>query len=160
MKNENMFREKLYHHTVPVRDGLWDAIEAQLPPEKKRKAFPLFWFTLFGTTLLGAAVMIGIFNNKVSDQPLLEKHQTTPSLIASNSAETSIGTESSSSTHTSTSTSTTTTTINTSSPTIGSTSISKTSPPETRANKTIIIENTSRKKASRIQPHLLKTTPG
>ena len=110
MKNENMFREKLYHHTVPVRDGLWDAIEAQLPPEKKRKAFPLFWFTLFGTTLLGAAVMIGIFNNKVSDQPLLEKHQTTPSLIASNSAETSIGTESSSSTHTSTSTSTTTTT--------------------------------------------------
>ena len=60
MKNENMIREKLYHHTVPVRDGLWDAIEAQLPPEKKRKAFPLFWFTLFGTTLLGAAVMIGI----------------------------------------------------------------------------------------------------
>ena len=153
MKNENMFREKLYHHTVPVRDGLWDAIEAQLPPEKKRKAFPLFWFTLFGTTLLGAAVMIGIFNNKVSDQPLLEKHQTTPSLIASNSAETSIGTESSSSTHTSTSTSTTTTTINTSSPTIGSTSISKTSPPETRANKTIIIENTSRKKS------LKNTTP-
>ena len=156
MKNENMFREKLYHHTVPVRDGLWDAIEAQLPPEKKRKAFPLFWFTLFGTTLLGAAVMIGIFNNKVSDQPLLEKHQTTPSLIASNSAETSIGTESSSSTHTSTSTSTTTTTttsINSSSPTIGSTSISKTSTPETRANKTIIIENTSRKKS------LKNTTP-
>ena len=105
MKNENMIREKLYHHTVPVRDGLWDAIEAQLPPEKKRKAFPLSWITLFGTTLLGAAVMIGIFNNKVSDQPLLEKHQSTPALIASNSSETAAGTESSSSTNTSTSTS-------------------------------------------------------
>ena len=126
MKNENMFREKLYHHTVPVRDGLWDAIEAQLPPEKKRKAFPIFWFTLFGTTLLGAAVMIGIFNNKVSDQPLLEKHQSTPALIANNSSETSTGTEPSSSTKTSTSTSSATTSTITSSPTIGSTSNSKT----------------------------------
>jgi len=152
MKNENMIREKLYHHTVPVRDGLWDAIEAQLPPEKKRKAFPLFWFTLFGTTLLGAAVMIGIFNDKVSDQPLLEKHQSTPALIASNSAETSTGTESSSTPITSTpitvtSTSSATTSINTSSPTFGSASNSKTSPIETRASKTSIMENTSRKKS-------------
>ena len=154
MKNENMFREKLYHHTVPVRDGLWDAIEAQLPPEKKRKAFPLFWFTLFGTTLLGAAVMIGIFNNKVSDQPLLEKHQSTPALVASNTSETAAGTESSSSTNTSTSTSSATssatTSTNTSSPTIGSTSNSKTSTPETLANKTSIIENPARKKSFKI----------
>jgi len=152
MKNENMIREKLYHHTVPVRDGLWDAIEAQLPPEKKRKAFPLFWFTLFGTTLLGAAVMIGIFNDKVSDQPLLEKHQSTPALIASNSAETSIGTESSSTPITSTpitvtSTSSATTSINTSSPTIGSLPNSKKPTPETLANKTSIIENAAREKS-------------
>ena len=62
MKDEKIFREKLYHHTVPVRDGLWEAIEAQLPPKEDRRAFPLFWFTLFGATLLGGALMIGLFN--------------------------------------------------------------------------------------------------
>lgn len=61
MKDEKIFREKLYHHTVPVRDGLWEAIEAQLPPKEDRRAFPLFWFTLFGATLLGGALMIGLF---------------------------------------------------------------------------------------------------
>lgn len=62
MKDEKIFREKLFHHTVPVRDGLWEAIEAQLPPKEDRRAFPLFWFTLFGATLLGGALMIGLFN--------------------------------------------------------------------------------------------------
>lgn len=62
MKDEKIFREKLYHHTVPVREGLWEAIEAQLPPKEDRRAFPLFWFTLFGATLLGGALMVGLFN--------------------------------------------------------------------------------------------------
>lgn len=62
MKDEKIFREKLYHHTVPVREGLWEAIEAQLPKKEDRRAFPLFWFTLFGVTLLGGALMIGLFN--------------------------------------------------------------------------------------------------
>lgn len=149
MKNENMFREKLYHHTVPVREGLWDAIEAQLPPEKKRKAFPLFWFTLFGTTLLGAAVMIGIFNNKISDQPLPAKHQTTPTLIAGNSQETSAGTESSSPI----SSSTATTSTNPSSPNTGSPSTSEASTSETLATKNHTFNNPARKK------NLKVTTP-
>lgn len=62
MKDKNIFQDKLYNHTMPVRDGLWEAIEAQLPPETKPKRFPVFWFTLFGTTLLGGALMIGMFN--------------------------------------------------------------------------------------------------
>lgn len=166
MKNENMFREKLYHHTVPVREGLWDAIEAQLPPEKKRKAFPLFWFTLFGTTMLGAAVMIGIFNNKVAEQPLPKKYQSTPSLIAGNSLETSTGTESSSSPNTSTSTSSATTSTNTSSPTTGSSSTSKTPTSETLANKTNIIDSPARKHNLKVTApssknySRLKETPG
>jgi hypothetical protein len=152
MKNENMFREKLYHHTVPVREGLWDAIEAQLPPEKKRKAFPLFWFTLFGTTLLGAAVMIGIFNRKISGQPMPEKHASTPALITSNLSETPTGTEPSSLSTTSplsttsTSTLSSNTTTTTLSSTTGSSSTSKSRSSETSASKTRIADSSGRKK--------------
>ena len=64
MKRENVFKEKLYHHTMPVRDGLWDAIEAQLPAKKDQRIFPLFWFTLFSATLLGGVLMLGVFNQK------------------------------------------------------------------------------------------------
>ncbi len=62
MKDSNYFKEKLYNHTLPVNEGLWSAIEAQLPPEQKQKRFPVFWMTLFGTTLLGGALMIGVFH--------------------------------------------------------------------------------------------------
>lgn len=149
MKNENMFREKLYHYTVPAREGLWDAIEAQLPPEKKRKAFPLFWFTLFGTTLLGAGVMIGIFNNKVSEQPLPVKHQSTPALITSNSSEELSGIESTASSVI-TSTSSAKTSTNTSSPTIGSSLTSETATPEIHVNKTHITGIPAREKSLKI----------
>jgi len=64
MKRENVFKEKLYQHTMPVRDGLWDAIEAQLPAKKDQRIFPLFWFTLFSATLLGGVLMLGVFNQK------------------------------------------------------------------------------------------------
>ncbi|MBP7239196.1 MAG: hypothetical protein KBA14_03150 [Saprospiraceae bacterium] len=67
MKNNNIFKEKLYNHTVPVREGLWDAIEAQLPGKKEDRVFPLFWFTLFASTLLGGALMFGISHNKQSN---------------------------------------------------------------------------------------------
>ena len=66
MKNNNIFKEKLYNHTVPVREGLWDAIEAQLPGKKEDRVFPLFWFTLFASTLIGGALMFGISHNKQS----------------------------------------------------------------------------------------------
>ncbi len=79
MTERNFFREKLYHHTMPVNEGLWSAIEAQLPPEQKQKRFPVFWMTLFGTTLLGGALMIGVFTQKsvtnTSPQPIVEQQQ-------------------------------------------------------------------------------------
>ncbi len=62
MKNKNVFKEKLYHHTIPPRPSMWEAIEAQLPPKKDQRIFPVFWFTLFATTLLAGGLMIGLFN--------------------------------------------------------------------------------------------------
>ncbi len=152
MKNENIFREKLYHHTVPVREGLWDAIEAQLPAEKKRKAFPLFWFTLFGTTLLGAGVMIGIFNNKVSEQPLPSRHQSTPALITSNTSDELTESEStpSSSAISSTSTSSTKTSTTTSSPSLGSSLTSEKTTPEFHTNKTFNTDTPARNKSRKV----------
>lgn len=152
MKNENMFREKLYHHTVPVREGLWDAIEAQLPPEKKRKAFPLFWFTLFGTTLLGAGVMIGIFNDKISEQSQAQKHQSTPALITNNTSEEMTKAESTanSSAISSTSTSSTTTSTNTSTPAIRSSLPSEKTTPEIHNNKTPNTTTPARNKSLKV----------
>ncbi len=75
MKDEKLFSEKLFHHTIPVRDGLWDRIEAQLPPKKKRTAFPVFWFTLFATTLLSGTLMIGMLNNRIADTAITPPHQ-------------------------------------------------------------------------------------
>lgn len=66
MKEDNLFRDKLYNHTLPVREELWDAIEAQLPPKKEDRIFPVFWFTLFAATLLGGALMIGLFTHQDS----------------------------------------------------------------------------------------------
>lgn len=77
MKEDNIFRDKLYHHTLPVRDGLWEAIEAQLPPKKEDRIFPVFWFTLFATTLLGGALMIGLFTPQ-------ENKPSTPASTSSN----------------------------------------------------------------------------
>lgn len=66
MKKENIFKQKLYQHTMPVREGLWDAIEAQLPPKKEQRIFPLFWLILFGTTVISGLLMLGIFNQDLS----------------------------------------------------------------------------------------------
>ncbi len=70
MKDKNIFKEKLYNHTVPVREGLWDAIEARLPNKKEDRVFPLFWFTLFASTLLGGALMFGTAHNNQSNVTL------------------------------------------------------------------------------------------
>jgi len=66
MKENNIFKEKLYHHTMPVREELWDAIEAQLPPKKEQRIFPVFWLILFTSTFLGGALMLGLFNRDAS----------------------------------------------------------------------------------------------
>ena len=50
MTNENPFKQKLYNHTLPVNDGLWERIEAQLPADKKR--FPFLMFAIASILLL------------------------------------------------------------------------------------------------------------
>ena len=60
MKADNPFKTKLYHHTLPVRDELWEAIEKQLPSEEKEKRFPLFWMILFASTIASGALMFGL----------------------------------------------------------------------------------------------------
>ena len=69
MTEKNFFKEKLYHHTLPVHEGLWQSLEAQLPPEETQKRFPVFWITLFGTALLGGALMIGLFTQPSKTVP-------------------------------------------------------------------------------------------
>src|SRR5688500_2490524 len=55
MKDENPFKQKLYHHTLPVSDELWGRIEAQLPADKKR--FPFLFFAL-ATIILASAIVL------------------------------------------------------------------------------------------------------
>lgn len=56
MKDENPFKEKLYHHTMPVSDELWNRIELQLPVVKKR--FPFFWFTIASVVLIAGTILL------------------------------------------------------------------------------------------------------
>jgi hypothetical protein len=64
MKNENPFSTKLYNHTTPVREEVWEAVEKRLPPKSDEKIFPFFWFMLFASTLISGALMFGIINKK------------------------------------------------------------------------------------------------
>ena len=50
-----LFREKLENHTVPVDAGSWDAIQAGLKTQKRKKVIPLWWF------YSGAAVLVLLF---------------------------------------------------------------------------------------------------
>lgn len=106
MKEDQIFRDKLYHHRPPVREGLWEAIEAQLPPKKEERIFPVFWFTLFAATLLGGALMIGVFTNhtipdatpkekELIANPSVSSHQDTPSSTTLNESTASSASNSS-----------------------------------------------------------------
>lgn len=56
MKDQNIFRDKLFSHTTPVSDDLWHKIESQLPARKKR--FPFFWLSLgLGSLMAGGAIV-------------------------------------------------------------------------------------------------------
>ena len=55
MKDQNLFKQKLYHHTMPVPEDLWGKIEAQLPANKKR--FPFFWFSMAAGLIAGGALV-------------------------------------------------------------------------------------------------------
>lgn len=50
-----LFREKLENHTVPVDAGSWDAIQAGMKTQKRKKVIPLWWF------YSGAAVLVLLF---------------------------------------------------------------------------------------------------
>lgn len=65
MKEENVFKQKLFNHTLPVREGLWESIETRLPPRKDERRFPLFWFVLFSSAILGGALML----SRISSNP-------------------------------------------------------------------------------------------
>ncbi|HXR81142.1 MAG TPA: hypothetical protein VN763_09505, partial [Saprospiraceae bacterium] len=64
MKTDNPFSNKLFNHTVPVREEVWEAVEKRLPPRYEEKSFPFFWFMLFASTLISGALMFGIINKK------------------------------------------------------------------------------------------------
>jgi hypothetical protein len=57
MKDHNAFREKLYHHTVPVRDDLWSRIESHLPEKVDKKRFPFFWVTFASILVMAGAIL-------------------------------------------------------------------------------------------------------
>jgi hypothetical protein len=66
MIDENPFNSKLYNHTLPVRNELWESIEKRLPPETEQKRFPFFWFLLFASTIISGALMFGILHKKTT----------------------------------------------------------------------------------------------
>lgn len=55
MTIENPFKQKLYNHTLPVDDRLWERIEAQLPADKKR--FPFLMFAIASILFLTGLVV-------------------------------------------------------------------------------------------------------
>lgn len=64
MKDENLIQQKLYQHTLPVREGVWEAIEKQLPPKEENKKLPVFWLILFSSAMLGGALMFGFLKKE------------------------------------------------------------------------------------------------
>ena len=65
--NENPFKEKLYHHTLPVSDDLWGRIESQLPTDRKR--YPLFYFALAFLVLAAGLVIFAFALRQTQEDP-------------------------------------------------------------------------------------------
>lgn len=80
MKADNPFKSKLYTHTLPVRDELWEAIEKRLPPKETERRFPIFWLVLFASTIASGALMFGFINksNIHSKEPITPPAYTLP----------------------------------------------------------------------------------
>lgn len=57
MKDGNPFRQKLYHHTMPVGDDLWARIESQLPAPGAKKKFPFFLFSMTAIVTLAGGIL-------------------------------------------------------------------------------------------------------
>jgi hypothetical protein len=86
MKDENPFKDKLYQHTMPVREEVWQAIEQKLPEKEDRK-LPVFWFVLFASALIGGSLMLGyVKRDTAPQQPVPQDsartHEVQPDLSA------------------------------------------------------------------------------
>ncbi|MFZ1678525.1 MAG: hypothetical protein WBP41_07775 [Saprospiraceae bacterium] len=55
MKDQNYFKEKLFNHTLPVKEDIWKNVEANLPA--KRRRIPFLWLSLAGFLFLGASAI-------------------------------------------------------------------------------------------------------
>jgi hypothetical protein len=90
MKNENPFKDKLFQHTIPVREEVWQAIEQKLPEKEDRK-LPVFWFVLFASALIGGSLMLGyVKRDSAPQQPLPQDsartHTAQPDLSAADAS--------------------------------------------------------------------------
>ncbi|MEP6793126.1 MAG: hypothetical protein ABJB16_02285 [Saprospiraceae bacterium] len=55
MKDQNPFKEKLYTYTLPVKEDIWNHVEANLPA--KRRRLPFLWLALASFLFIGASVL-------------------------------------------------------------------------------------------------------
>ncbi|HZV68053.1 MAG TPA: hypothetical protein VFG10_00845 [Saprospiraceae bacterium] len=74
MKDQNPFKQKLYNHTIPVREEMWKHIESTLPPKKRR--LPFLWLSLAGFLLLGAGTVgLSLMHSKTQEKNSLPEIQ-------------------------------------------------------------------------------------
>ncbi len=55
MKDQNLFKEKLYNYTLPVKEDIWKHVEANLPA--KRRRLPFLWIALASFLFIGASAL-------------------------------------------------------------------------------------------------------
>lgn len=80
MKEANPFKEKLFNHTIPVSDGLWSRIEAELPASPERKRLPLFLiaFTMLLMVAAGTIFWFAVNNPTIKEQQTPQHNKTIP----------------------------------------------------------------------------------
>lgn len=70
MKEQNIFRDKLYFHEEPVPPEVWDRIADRLPSNQNDRAFPIFWLFLIATLITGGSIMFWTNNQPGPNQPM------------------------------------------------------------------------------------------
>ncbi|MBP1677471.1 MAG: hypothetical protein H6Q20_2030 [Bacteroidetes bacterium] len=65
-KLNEIFRQKLEHHTLPADDEVWDGIQAELKKRKKKKIFPLGW--VYAGTAAAVLLLFFTINNFMKRQ--------------------------------------------------------------------------------------------
>lgn len=62
-----MLKKKLETHSMPVDEGVWDAIQKGMAAKKRRRLIPLWWLSAAAVLLL-SFIIFGNFNNELSTQ--------------------------------------------------------------------------------------------